>query len=226
MEQGKLIIISAPSGSGKSTIIGRIMQDESLRLAFSVSATTRPRRGQEVHGVDYYYKTIEEFQQMIENDELVEYQEVYEGRYYGTPKSEVERITGMGKNVVLDLDVSRECMATAPSASSSSHPVSRCCVSGSSTAAPTAWRISRPAWTRLNLKSASARNLTTPLSTMTLTPPLPRFTTSSLISSPNSYIFIKRINDGSSVLPGFTEDRYFLSATSARIFIAPLVING
>ena len=105
MEQGKLIIISAPSGSGKSTIIGRIMQDESLRLAFSVSATTRPRRGQEVHGVDYYYKTIEEFQQMIENDELVEYQEVYEGRYYGTPKSEVERITGMGKNVVLDLDV-------------------------------------------------------------------------------------------------------------------------
>ena len=105
MEQGKLIIISAPSGSGKSTIIGRIMQDESLKLAFSVSATTRPRRGQEVHGVDYYYLTPEEFEQMIENDELVEYQEVYEGRYYGTPKSEVERITGMGMNVVLDLDV-------------------------------------------------------------------------------------------------------------------------
>ena len=103
MEQGKLIIISAPSGSGKSTIIGRIMQDESLQLEFSVSATTRPRRGQEVHGVDYYYLTQEEFEQMIENDQLVEYQEVYEGRYYGTPKSEVERITG--KNVVLDLDV-------------------------------------------------------------------------------------------------------------------------
>ena len=105
MEQGKLIIISAPSGSGKSTIIGRIMQDESLRLEFSVSATTRPRRGQEVHGVDYYYLTQEEFEQMIENDQLVEYQEVYEGRYYGTPKSEVERITSEGKNVVLDLDV-------------------------------------------------------------------------------------------------------------------------
>ena len=105
MEEGKLIIISAPSGSGKSTIIGRIMQDESLRLAFSVSATTRPRRGQEVHGVDYYYLTPEEFEQMIENDELVEYQEVYEGRYYGTPKCEVERITAMGMNVVLDLDV-------------------------------------------------------------------------------------------------------------------------
>ena len=105
MEEGKLIIISAPSGSGKSTIIGRMMQDESLRLAFSVSATTRPRRGQEVHGVDYYYLTIDEFQHMIENDELVEYQEVYEGRYYGTPKSEVERITAEGRNVVLDLDV-------------------------------------------------------------------------------------------------------------------------
>jgi len=105
MEQGKLIIISAPSGSGKSTIISRIMQDESLRLAFSVSATTRPRRGVEVHGVDYYYKTLDEFKEMIANDELVEYQEVYEGRFYGTPKSEVERITGMGMNVVLDLDV-------------------------------------------------------------------------------------------------------------------------
>lgn len=103
--QGKLIIISAPSGSGKSTIIGRIMQDESLRLSFSVSATTRPRRGNEVHGVDYYYKTVDEFKQMIADDQLVEYQEVYEGRYYGTPKSEVERITGMGRNVVLDLDV-------------------------------------------------------------------------------------------------------------------------
>ncbi len=105
MEQGKLIIISAPSGSGKSTIIGRIMEDKSLRLAFSVSATTRPRRGEEVNGVDYYYLTLEEFQRKIANDELVEYQEVYEGRYYGTLKSEVERITGMGMNVVLDLDV-------------------------------------------------------------------------------------------------------------------------
>ena len=81
------------------------MQDESLRLAFSVSATTRPRRGQEVHGVDYYFLTQEEFESKIEGDELVEYQEVYKGRYYGTLKSEVERITAMGMNVVLDLDV-------------------------------------------------------------------------------------------------------------------------
>ncbi len=105
MEQGKLIIISAPSGAGKSTIIGRIMEDESLRLVFSVSATTRPRRGKELHGVDYYFMTPDEFQQMIANEELVEYQEVYEGRYYGTPKSEVERITDMGMNMLLDLDV-------------------------------------------------------------------------------------------------------------------------
>ena len=76
MEQGKLIIISAPSGAGKSTIIGRIMEDESLRLVFSVSATARPRRGKELHGVDYYFMTPDEFQQMIANDELVEYQEV------------------------------------------------------------------------------------------------------------------------------------------------------
>ena len=104
-KEGKLIIISAPSGSGKSTIIGRVMQDEALKLAFSVSATTRPRRGQEVHGVDYYYLSQEEFEGMIANNELVEYQEVYPGRYYGTPKSEVERITAEGCNVVLDLDV-------------------------------------------------------------------------------------------------------------------------
>jgi guanylate kinase len=104
-KEGKLIIISAPSGSGKSTIIGRVMQDEALKLAFSVSATTRPCRGQEVHGVDYYYLSQEEFESMIANNELVEYQEVYPGRYYGTPKSEVERITAEGCNVVLDLDV-------------------------------------------------------------------------------------------------------------------------
>ena len=103
--QGKLIIISAPSGSGKSTIIGRIMQDESLRLSFSVSATTRPRRGEEVNGVDYYYKTVDEFKQMIADDLLVEYQEVYEGRYYGTLTRQVELQRQNGQNVVFDIDV-------------------------------------------------------------------------------------------------------------------------
>jgi len=102
---GKLIIISAPSGSGKSTIIGQVMKDEALQLAFSVSATTRKPREGEQHGVNYYFIPIEDFKRMIENDQLVEYQEVYEGRYYGTPRSEIERLTAMGKNVVLDLDV-------------------------------------------------------------------------------------------------------------------------
>lgn len=103
--EGKLIIICAPSGSGKSTIIGRIIDDERLRLAFSVSATTRPRRGKEVHGVDYYYLSEEEFKKHIENDDFAEYQEVYPGRFYGTLKSEIARINADGKNVVLDIDV-------------------------------------------------------------------------------------------------------------------------
>lgn len=103
--EGKLIIICAPSGSGKSTIIGRIINDERLRLAFSVSATTRPRRGEEVHGVDYYYLSEEEFKKHIENDDFAEYQEVYPGRFYGTLKSEIARINADGKNVVLDIDV-------------------------------------------------------------------------------------------------------------------------
>lgn len=103
--EGKLIIICAPSGSGKSTIIGHIINDERLRLAFSVSATTRPRRGEEVHGVDYYYLSEEEFKKHIENDDFAEYQEVYPGRFYGTLKSEIARINADGKNVVLDIDV-------------------------------------------------------------------------------------------------------------------------
>lgn len=103
--EGKLIIICAPSGSGKSTIIGRIIDDERLRLAFSVSATTRPRRGDEVHGVNYYYMDENEFKTHIDNDDFAEYQEVYPGRYYGTLKSEISRINAEGKNVVLDIDV-------------------------------------------------------------------------------------------------------------------------
>ncbi|MBO4814247.1 MAG: guanylate kinase [Muribaculaceae bacterium] len=104
-KKGKLIIISAPSGSGKSTIISHLIGDESLKLEFSVSATTRPPRGEEKNGVEYYFMSPEEFNKAIENDELVEYQEVYPGRFYGTLKSEVTRINKKGKNVVLDVDV-------------------------------------------------------------------------------------------------------------------------
>ena len=105
MGKGKLIVISAPSGTGKSTIIGELMKDKSLKLEFSISATTRPPRGTEQHGVEYYFLSLDDFRKRISNDEFAEYHEVYEGRYYGTLKSEIKRITSKGHNVVLDLDV-------------------------------------------------------------------------------------------------------------------------
>lgn len=105
METGKLIIISAPSGTGKSTIINSIIDDERLKLEFSVSATTRLPRDGEKHGVNYYFLSVEDFKERISRDEFAEYEEVYAGRYYGTLKSEIERINAAGKNVILDVDV-------------------------------------------------------------------------------------------------------------------------
>lgn len=105
MKKGKLIIISAPSGSGKSTIIGRIINDPDLKLEFSISATTRATREGEIDGVHYHFITVEQFKEAIKNDALVEYEEVYPGRFYGTLKSEIERIQNNGKNVILDIDV-------------------------------------------------------------------------------------------------------------------------
>lgn len=105
MEKGKIIIISAPSGTGKSTIISEIINDPDLNLEFSISATNRsPRRG-EIDGVNYYFLSTEDFHKAIENDELVEYEEVYPERFYGTLKKEIERIRNIGKNVILDIDV-------------------------------------------------------------------------------------------------------------------------
>lgn len=104
-KKGKLIIISAPSGTGKSTIIGELTKDDSLKLEFSISATTRqPRRGEQ-DGVNYYFMTVEQFKEAIANDEFAEYEEVYPSRYYGTLKREIERINGDGRNVILDIDV-------------------------------------------------------------------------------------------------------------------------
>ncbi len=104
-KKGKLIIISAPSGTGKSTIISELTKDDSLKLEFSISATTRqPRRGEQ-DGVNYYFMTVEQFKEAIANDEFAEYEEVYPGRYYGTLKREIERINGDGRNVILDIDV-------------------------------------------------------------------------------------------------------------------------
>lgn len=104
IKKGKLIILSAPSGSGKSTIVKHLLEED-LNLEFSISATSRAPRGEEKHGVEYYFFTPEEFKKRIENQEFVEWEEVYAGTYYGTLKSEVERITNNGKNVIFDIDV-------------------------------------------------------------------------------------------------------------------------
>lgn len=106
---GKLIIFSAPSGSGKSTIIGRLMQHEELRLAFSISCTSRPPRGKEQNGVEYFFLSPEEFRQRIARDEFLEYEEVYKDRFYGTLKQQVEEQLARGENVVFDVDVKGGC---------------------------------------------------------------------------------------------------------------------
>ena len=103
-DKGKLIIFSAPSGSGKSTLINYLMQ-QGLPLSFSVSATSRAPRGSEQHGVEYYFLTEEEFRSRIAADEFLEYEEVYPGKFYGTLKSEVERLRNAGRHVMFDVDV-------------------------------------------------------------------------------------------------------------------------
>ena len=103
---GRLLIVSAPSGSGKSTIVNYLMKEHpEFRLAFSVSATSRPPRGKEQNGVEYYFLTPDEFREHIKNDDFLEYEEVYEGRFYGTLKSQVEEKLAAGMNVVFDVDV-------------------------------------------------------------------------------------------------------------------------
>lgn len=104
--RGKLIIVSAPSGTGKSTIISWLMREhKELNLAYSISCTSRPPRGAEQDGVDYFFLTPEEFRQRIENDEFLEYEEVYTDRFYGTLKSQVNNQLEAGQNVVFDVDV-------------------------------------------------------------------------------------------------------------------------
>lgn len=100
----KIIAFSAPSGSGKTTIANAVVNRLPV-LVFSISATTRERRGDEKEGVDYYYLTVEQFKEKISNNEFAEWEEVYPGRFYGTLKSEVERINKLGKIPVADIDV-------------------------------------------------------------------------------------------------------------------------
>ena len=102
---GKIIILSAPSGSGKSTIIKRLMEHPELKLGFSISATSRAPRGEEKHGVDYYFLSDEEFVSKIKNGEFLEWEEVYLNTHYGTLESEVERVIGKGNNLIMDVDV-------------------------------------------------------------------------------------------------------------------------
>ena len=105
---GKLIIFSAPSGSGKSTIINYLLT-QNLNLAFSISATSRPPRGTEQNGVEYFFLTPDEFRSRIANDEFLEYEEVYQDRFYGTLKAQVEKQLAAGQNVVFDVDVVGGC---------------------------------------------------------------------------------------------------------------------
>ena len=105
MNKGKLLVFSAPSGSGKTTIVRHLLTKEDLNLEFSISAATRDPRGQEVNGKDYYFMSIEEFKKHIKADDFIEWEEVYRDNFYGTLKSEVERIWAKGKNVIFDIDV-------------------------------------------------------------------------------------------------------------------------
>ncbi|HSZ25872.1 MAG TPA: guanylate kinase [Cytophagaceae bacterium] len=103
--QGKLLIFCAPSGSGKTTIVKHLLANNP-NLGFSISACTRDRRGRaEQNGKDYYFLSPDEFKKRIDNNEFVEYEEVYPGAYYGTLKSEIERVWGLGKHVIFDVDV-------------------------------------------------------------------------------------------------------------------------
>ena len=103
--QGKIIVFSAPSGAGKTTIVHRLMQ-RVPKLSFSISACTRDRRGRaEINGKDYHFITPQDFQEKIRHDEFVEWEEVYEGAFYGTLKSEIERIWASGQHAILDVDV-------------------------------------------------------------------------------------------------------------------------
>ena len=105
-ESSKIIIFSAPSGSGKSTIVNWLMQEHpELKLYFSISCTSRPPRGTEQNGVEYFFVTPEDFRLRIERGEFLEYEEVYENRFYGTQKEQVERQRQAGQNVVFDVDV-------------------------------------------------------------------------------------------------------------------------
>ncbi len=103
--EGKLFVFSAPSGSGKTTIVRYLLAQERFNLAFSISATSRAPRGEEKHGEDYYFISLKEFKKNIKNDSFLEWEEVYRDNFYGTLKTEVERLWKQKKHVIFDIDV-------------------------------------------------------------------------------------------------------------------------
>lgn len=107
--EGKCLIFSAPSGSGKSTIVNFLLQHPELRMSFSVSATSRAPRGEEKDGEAYFFLSADEFRRRIDNGDFLEYEQVYEGVFYGTLKEQVEKLLAQGRNVVFDVDVVGGC---------------------------------------------------------------------------------------------------------------------
>ena len=105
LKRGKLIVFSAPSGSGKTTLVHHLIAQRSLNLDFSISATSREKRGNEKDGKDYYFISLNDFKKQINKDNFIEWEEVYQGNLYGTLKSEIERIWSIGKHVIFDIDV-------------------------------------------------------------------------------------------------------------------------
>lgn len=105
MKQGKLIIFSAPSGSGKTTLVHHLLTNLELKLAFSVSATSRAKRPNETDGKDYHFLSADEFKTRIENGDFLEWEEVYPDQFYGTLRSEIDRVHAEGKTVMFDVDV-------------------------------------------------------------------------------------------------------------------------
>jgi guanylate kinase len=104
-KEGKALIFSAPSGAGKTTIVRHLLENAQFELEFSVSATTREKRNAELNGIDYYFLSIDEFKDKIKKEEFYEWEEVYTDHFYGTLKSEIQRIWKKGKNVIFDVDV-------------------------------------------------------------------------------------------------------------------------
>mgnify|MGYP006427677993 CR=1 FL=1 len=105
MGKGKLIVIAAPSGSGKTSIVKELIKDDTLNLSFSISATTRRPRSNEIDGKDYYFKSQDEFKELIKKEQFIEWEEVYEGQFYGTLFTEVDRLRKEKYNIIFDIDV-------------------------------------------------------------------------------------------------------------------------